>query len=165
MVDTTTRLALPLLAAGQAQKELTHNAALAALDTLVQPIVQSCGDNTPPSSPSPGQSWIVGVSPGGAWAGRADAIATWRAGGWEFLIPQEGHSFWIADESLWAFYSGAWTIGEMTAATLKIGGNPVVGSRQPAIASPTGGATVDSEARTALTAILVALRTHGLIDL
>jgi len=36
-LPSTPRLALPLLAVAQAQKEVTHNEALALLDLLVQP--------------------------------------------------------------------------------------------------------------------------------
>jgi hypothetical protein len=46
---------------------------------------------------------------------------------------------------------------------VKVGGQQVVGSQAAAIASPSGGATVDAEARTAIDAILAALRAHGLI--
>jgi hypothetical protein len=46
-----------------------------------------------------------------------------------------------------------------------IGDQQVVGSRAAAIASPAGGATVDSEARVAVDAILGALREHGLIEI
>ena len=47
---------------------------------------------------------------------------------------------------------------------LFVDGEQVVGTRAEAIASPAGGATVDAEARTAVSQILAALRTHGLID-
>ena len=36
MPDTTPHLGLPLIAASQAQKHVTHNEALGLLDTLVQ---------------------------------------------------------------------------------------------------------------------------------
>jgi hypothetical protein len=39
----------------------------------------------------------------------------------------------------------------------------VVGNRQAAISAPSGGSTVDAEARTAIGSILSAMRTHGLI--
>jgi hypothetical protein len=57
----------------------------------------------------------------------------------------------------------AWRAGELVGETLVIGGNRVVAARQPAIASPVGGVTVDAESRTSLAAILTALRAHGLI--
>ncbi|HLZ79899.1 MAG TPA: hypothetical protein VKQ09_11235 [Sphingomonas sp.] len=40
MSDATTRFALPLIAPGQAQKELFHNEALARVDALLQPSVR-----------------------------------------------------------------------------------------------------------------------------
>ena len=40
MSDTTARLALPLLLSSQAQKHVTHNEALIALDALVQVVKQ-----------------------------------------------------------------------------------------------------------------------------
>lgn len=45
-------------------------------------------------------------------------------------------------------------------------GSPVrvITEQQAAISGPTGGATVDSESRTAINSILTALRAHGLID-
>jgi hypothetical protein len=39
----------------------------------------------------------------------------------------------------------------------------VVGPRQAAVAAPSGGTVIDAESRTALVAILAALRAHGLI--
>ena len=75
MSDTETpRLALPLLQPGQAQKEMGHNEALAALDLIVQPNVVAAGIDTPPTSPESGQCWIVGASPTGAWAGQAGKL-------------------------------------------------------------------------------------------
>ena len=165
MADMTPRLSLPLLAAGQAQKELFHNEALATLDTLVQACVQSAGTDDPPPGPAIGQSWIVGPAPTGAWTGVAGSIAIWTEGGWRFVTPVEGTSLWVADVMLPALYrGGAWEIGQLHAAGLLIGGHQVVGERQPGIAAPSDGATVDGEARAAIAAVIVALETHGLIS-
>jgi hypothetical protein len=46
---------------------------------------------------------------------------------------------------------------------LYIGVNRVVAARQGAIADPTGGSVVDTQARAALGQALSALRAHGLI--
>jgi hypothetical protein len=43
-----------------------------------------------------------------------------------------------------------------------INGEQVLAGRQSAISAPTGGGTVDSEARTAINAIRTALQNHGL---
>ncbi len=45
----------------------------------------------------------------------------------------------------------------------KVSGTQVVAAQQAAIPDATGGATIDSEARAALNALLAELRTHGLI--
>jgi len=47
---------------------------------------------------------------------------------------------------------------------LFIDGEQVVGTRAAAIAAPSGGAIVDTEARAAVSQILEGLRQHGLID-
>lgn len=46
---------------------------------------------------------------------------------------------------------------------LEIQGNQVVGPQLPGITVPSGGATVDSEARTAVTEVILRMRGHGLI--
>jgi HK97 family phage major capsid protein len=46
---------------------------------------------------------------------------------------------------------------------LLVGGQQVVGARGAAIPAPTGGSTIDAEARSAIGNILAALRNHGLI--
>jgi hypothetical protein len=46
----------------------------------------------------------------------------------------------------------------------QIGANYVLNSRQAAVTAPTGGATVDAEARTAINALINRLQAHGLIS-
>ena len=58
---------------------------------------------------------------------------------------------------------GAWEIGSLRGSNLVLGGQQVVGSRGAAIASATGGTTVDVQARAVLDQILATLRQHGLI--
>lgn len=89
----TSRLELPLLASGQAQKHVTHNEALMALDALIFLAVQSVGINTPPTAPAVDERHIVGTAPTGAWVGRAATVAVWQDGGWVFYTPRAG---WLA---------------------------------------------------------------------
>lgn len=160
----TARLGMPMLQPGQAQKELYHNEALALIDLALHATVTAIGLDIPPASPTPGASWIIGAAPTGAWAGAAHQLAGWTAGGWRFVVPTEGMTAWsIADGLEARFVGGAWIIGEAQAARLKIGGVQVVGAQQPDIAVPSGGTTIDAEARTALALILGALSVHGLI--
>lgn len=162
--ETTVRLGLPFLAAGQAQKELSHNEALTLLDMTVQPVVVAVGANAPPATPVAGQCWIVGAAPTAAWTGRANAIAGWTAGGWRFLEARAGMAAWSTGDAALARFSGsAWVIGVVQGTQLILGGDQVVGSRGPAITTPSSGAVIDVEGRAALGSILSALRSHGLI--
>lgn len=162
--ETTARLALPLLQAGQAQKELTHNEALTLLDFAAQSVVTAVGRNDPPATPALGACWIVGAAPLGAWSGHAGALAGWTAGGWRFVAAREGLSAWsLADTAETRFSGGAWTTGALCGVSVTIAGSAVLGARQPAVAAAAGGSVIDVEARAALASILTAMRNHGLI--
>ena len=164
MSGTSARWNLPLLDAGQAQKEVFHNEALTLLDLLVHGGVTSVAINTPPAAPSEGQAWIVGTAPDGAWSGRANQIAAWTVGGWRFLAPREGTSVWCeARGSIARWRGGAWEYGQLRAERVLVNGVPVIGPQQPAVAEPTGGTTVDVRARTTVNQILAVLRAHGLM--
>lgn len=163
-MQTSERLGLPLLAAGQAQKELSHNEALVLLDFVVQPSVEAVGLDTPPTSPAPGACWIVGAAPSGAWRGQAQAIAGWTEGGWRFVAARPGMRAWSLGDSADAQFDGTqWTIGTLAGNRLVLAGETMLGVRQPAIAAPANGTGVDAEARRAIEAILTALQSLGLI--
>lgn len=164
MEPATARLAMPLLAAGQAGKELTHNEALARLDMLVQPAVVAAGVSDPPAAPVAGECWIVGAAPTGAWTGHAAAIAGWTDAGWRFVSPREGFvARRVSDAKPISYHDGMWHEGDVFADRLVVAGQTVVGARGAAIMDPQGGATVDDTARQTIGAILNALRQHGLI--
>lgn len=164
MPETTHRFGIPLLSAGQAQKELTHNEALVKADMLLHAVVQTVEPAAVPEAPETGQCWIAGAQSTGPWAGQAGTIACWTAGGWRFSAPVEGMEVWsLADGMTARFLSGAWQLGRVDAVSVRIGGENVLGPRSSAIADPQGGNLVDSEARQAVSLILAALRGHGLI--
>lgn len=160
----TARLSLPLLDAGQAQKEITVNEALQRLDLLAQARVVAVGLNTPPTAPQEGEAWIVGTAPTGDWAGQAGALAGWTGGGWRFVAPSDGMTVWTAADACCATWtSGAWRLGVIAGRRVEVGGVQVVGARAAAIALPSGGGVMDVEARGALSEVLAVLRGHGLI--
>ncbi len=164
MTDTTARLALPMIVPGQAQKEMTHNEGLARLDAAIQASVIAVGIDSPPADPVEGQCWIVGASPVAAWAGKANTLASWTAGGWRFVMPTEGFHVWLVGEQVEArFLSGVWDIGSARADRIILAGEAILGAAVDPIDAPTGGGTVDSECRTAVSAILAALRHHKLM--
>lgn len=163
-MGATARLSLPLLAAGQAQKEVVHNEALQALDLIVAAAVEAAPSAVPPAAPGVGKTYIVAAGASGAWSGQDGCLAGYTAGGWRFVAPREGMLAYVISTSVWAaFRAGAWEIGAVRGDKLLVGGQQVVGARAAAIAGPTGGTTIDSQSRTAIGQILSALQTHGLI--
>lgn len=160
----TTRLGLPLLAAGQAQKELTHNESLVLLDACVQGRVVAVGLDMPPEDPQLGQCWIVGAAPQQEWAGKPGQVAIWTESGWRFVAPIEGMRFWIGPvEGNILFTQGEWRAGENHGRVF-VEGVQIIGARATAIAEPAGGTVVDAEARQTLSTVLAVMREHGLIE-
>ena len=88
----TSRMALPLLAAGQAQKEITHNEALQLPDMAVQTVVQGAPLAAPPVAPAADAVYLVAAGATGEFAGHDGAMATWSAGGWRFPSTASGIS-------------------------------------------------------------------------
>ena len=112
MTDTTGKLKLPLIAAQQAQKHVTHNEALATLDVLVQAGVKDRDLATPPASPAEGDCYIVASGASDDWSGHDGDIAEYRNGGWVFHAPREGWRTWVEDEGRFCHHTGsAWIAG------------------------------------------------------
>ncbi|RUO97834.1 DUF2793 domain-containing protein [Hyphomicrobium sp.] len=108
-MNDTPNLALPYILASQAQKHVTHNEAIRALDCLVQLGVESRTLTSPPTSPADGDRYIVATAATGAWTGAAGKIAGFQDGAWMFYDPQEGWIAWVADHHELVVYSaGAW---------------------------------------------------------
>ena len=165
MAELSDRFRLPLLQAGQAQKEVTHNEALAAIDLLLQFSAQSRSVAAPPAAPLAGQCWIVAGGATGSWTGNDGRIAAYSGGGWQLLDPLAGCIAWIADEGLFAYHDGAgWRADGWPVAGLHVGGRQVLAMPAAAIAEPSGGAVADVESRAVLGQILTALRALGLVS-
>ena len=119
MDQTTTNLKLPYIAPSQAQKHVTHNEAIRALDALVQLSVTSRGLTEPPLEPGEGDRYIVAPEAAVPWAGKNNQIAAWQDGAWAFFQPQEGWYAWVAEERAFiVFDRNSWS--EVTTGT-----NPV----------------------------------------
>jgi hypothetical protein len=165
MSDTTPRFALPFILPGQAQKELFHNEALARIDLALHPAVEGPPAAGPPPAPAQGECWIVAPAGAGAWSGQDNKLAMWTENGWRFLEPQPGTSAWDKSAAVPLLWDGSqWGEGELAGAGLRVDGVRVVGPRQPAVASPSGGTIIDAEARAAINALTAALMSHGLIE-
>jgi hypothetical protein len=165
MADTTPRFALPFILPGQAQKELFHNEALARIDLALHPAVEGAPLEAPPAGPAEGQCWIVAPPGSGDWEGREGLLAMWSEGGWRFLAPAPGLVAWNKAAGLPLLWDGSlWREGALVCAGLLVNGVQVVGARQAAVPSPSGGTIIDEEARTAINALTAALMSHGLIE-
>ena len=142
--STSPRHGLPLLFTGQAGKEFTANEAHALIDALLHPAIEGVA-NDPPATPAEGQCWLAGNAPTGSWHDHAGELACRSAGDWLFAAPRDGMV--LLDRSsgqLRLFRGGAWTMAAVPAA-------------------PSGGTTVDAEARTAIAQIVTALADCGIL--
>jgi hypothetical protein len=163
-MEHTARFEIPLLAPGQSQKEFFHNEALERIASLICPVVEDIPQAVPPAEPGAGACYLVGAEATGDWSGNDGSIACFTAGGWRFVEPVEGLSVTarVSGEPL-QWRSGAWEPGIARFQEVRIDGLSVLRERRPAVPNPVGGTIVDGECRAALTAVLDALRTHGMI--
>ncbi|MBU1324879.1 MAG: DUF2793 domain-containing protein, partial [Alphaproteobacteria bacterium] len=109
--DTSTRLGLPFLAAGQLQKHVTLNAALSRLDALVHLAVLSRSLADQPVDPGEGDAWLIPPGPSGPdWSAMEEgAIAAFQDGGWVRLSAPVGAVALVMDEDLLIVRtSGGW---------------------------------------------------------
>ena len=105
-MTTTPHLALPLLAAAQAQKHVTHNEAIAVLDALVQLSVRERDRTNPPAEPSEGDRYLVGAAATGSFAGHTGEVALYEAGTWRFFVPQAGWRTYVESERISLTFDG-----------------------------------------------------------
>ena len=140
---STGRYKLPLLFAGQTQKEFFVNEAHALADALLHPAVEGVSGD-PPATPTEGESWLVGLAPSGAWTDRAGCLASYQAGAWAFAEPRDGLQALDRSTGQVILYRGGWL-------------------RPEAPPAPAGGATVDAEARAAIVALVAALVAGGVL--
>ena len=104
----TNNLNIALVAQNQSQKEVTVNAAITAIDALLNKGIIDKDLSTPPGSPANGDLYIVGAGATGDWATHDNKIA-WYNGVWVFITANEGWVFWVNDENaLYGFDGSAW---------------------------------------------------------
>lgn len=138
----TARFQLPLLFAGQAQREFYVNEALSRADLLLHCAIQ--GEiAAPPPSPQVGQVWLVASSPTGIFANHASSLAGWTGDGWIFFFPRDGLRVFDRSRSAFQLYQGGWR-------------------RQIVPSAPNGGIVIDAEARNAIASVLERLVDAGI---
>ncbi len=108
-MSDTPRFMMPMIAASQAQKHVTHNEALIQLDALASLYILDRDRTTPPGSPADGDTYLVAGSASGDWAGKDGKIAFALDGSWRFFVPFGGLRAYVDDEQVVLIYDGsAW---------------------------------------------------------
>lgn len=111
MTEISPQLALPYLMPAQAQKHVTHNAALQILDALVQLRLLALEVTDPPTDPSNGAAYALAETPSGAWAGQGLQLAIWQDGQWLFVTPRRGWRAWVESNAALHVWDGsAWIL-------------------------------------------------------
>jgi hypothetical protein len=138
----TPRYALPLLFAGQAQKEFYINEAHALTDALLHAACEGEAAD-PPATPAEGKAWLVGNGATGEWTGEDGKLASRQSGNWLFTTPSEGMRLFDRSTGQMILYHGGW-------------------QRPAAPILPSGGTVADAEARTAIAELITALVDAGI---
>lgn len=142
--STTPRLGLPLLFAGQAQKEFHVNEAHSLVDALLHGSIEGTLD-LPPNAPVNGSAWIIGEQASGEWQGRAGQIACRQSGVWLYSMPLNGMQLFDKTAGQSLYFQSDWQ-----AAT--------------DVPAPENGTTIDIEARSAIVGLITALQTAGILS-
>ncbi len=141
---TTPNAGLPLLFAGQAQKEFFVNQALAILDALAPGAVVATL-SAPPAAPSEGACYRVAGPSSGEWDMKEEQLAVHIGGSWHFVAPAEGMALYDRAAGHWLCFRSGW-------------------QNAPAPVLPAGGSVVDTEARAALALLVQSLQAIGLVS-
>lgn len=134
---------LPLLFAGQAQKEFFINRAFAQIDALMTGTIEGVYAN-PPENPIEGDTYIVAAEAQAEWQGYESHIAIRIADSWQLVPPRSGMLVFDKTAGCIRIFRETW-------------------SDPTAISSPAGGTTQDVEARAAIEEILASLRKAGIL--
>jgi hypothetical protein len=141
--SATPRYSLPLLFAGQSQKEFYVNEAHALADALLHAACEGEAVD-PPVSPAEGECWLVASGATGEWAGEDGKLAARQAGNWLFIAPKDGMRLFDHATGQVLLYRNGW-------------------QRPAAPVAPSGGSVIDAEARTAIAELISALSEAGVL--
>lgn len=126
------------MVSGQSQKEHAVNEAHALTDALLHCAIEGEAA-APPETPVDGECWLVSSPATGEWTGQDGRIACRQAGVWLFVMPCDGMRVFNRSTSQDIRFAGAWFAPS-------------------APESPSGGSTVDMEARAAIDALITAMQ-------
>lgn len=109
-LDTQTPvLELPYIVAGQAQKHITHNEALARLDQIIHISVESRTVANPPDIDTieAGTRYVIANGATGEWGEHSGKMAVRASStGWDFITLGTGWIIWVKDEAAAFIFDG-----------------------------------------------------------
>lgn len=140
--STTKFFSLPMLFAGQAQKEFFVNQSFAMIDGLLQLAIDASLPD-PPVNAEDGETFRILPQATGEWVGQDDKIAIKIAGGWNYFEPNEGMRVFDRTADRFLLFRSSW-----------------IQALAPAV--PSGGQIIDSQARAAIEDLIQALRNAGI---
>lgn len=108
-MERSPNLDLPYIMPSQAQKHVTHNEAIRALDAVVQLSVETQSITVPPSAPADGARYIIGFGAQDDWVGHDGQLAAFQDGAWAYFVPEDGWLAWVKDiAGLVVYREGSW---------------------------------------------------------
>jgi hypothetical protein len=128
MPSTTPNLALPFLLASQADKHVSVNSALTALDSLVQTSAVSRTTLSQPVAPNLGDVYLLPSGKTGAvWSTMADGVlATWNEEGWLAFTPRVGFIVFVQNEGVHIVRTATGWAPLSAQVMLPAGGEPLI---------------------------------------
>ncbi|MEP3052308.1 MAG: DUF2793 domain-containing protein [Erythrobacter sp.] len=142
--SSTSHFELPLLFAGQAQKEFFVNEALTKVDAILQKTVLG-SQSAPPSDPATGNVFRIIANATGEWAGHEGMLALFIGGAWTYIEPTPGLLIFDQSAEKLLLFADGWKEGS-------------------APANPQSGSVVDIEARAAIDTLIQTLRNIGIFS-
>jgi hypothetical protein len=112
---SSARFGFPYIAADQAQKHVTHNAALDMLDATIGGLVASATTTTAPGSPAEGEAYIVPTGATGFGDAVTGDVAVWAGGAWIASAPFFGRRAYALDGGRSYVFAGSfgWREGDV----------------------------------------------------
>lgn len=141
--SSTQNYSLPLLFAGQAQKEFFVNQALSMIDNLLQLAIEA-SLTAPPTTPEDGSCFRIASGASGEWEGKDDMLALRIADTWQYIDPPAGTRLYDRSTRQCVLFDAGW-----------------IEPAEPP--EPTGGSVVDVEARATISELLAVLRNAGIL--
>jgi hypothetical protein len=100
-------LSLPLIAPSQAQKHVTHNEALMAVDVALALHLEGIDMVEPPETPISGSAFGIGEDATGVWAGWDGCVGVADEGTWSFATPSRGWQATVGEAAAPHVHDGA----------------------------------------------------------